>query len=63
MTAYFKMDGNMTTNELIEAAKKTIITKEMVEEMEKRIAKREAIWEDEAHANNSREFLERYYSI
>lgn len=53
----------MNTRDLIEAAKNTVITDEMIEELKKRIAKRELVWEAEAKANNSKEFLERYYSI
>jgi len=52
----------MTKVQLIEAAKNTVITEKMVEELKERIAKREATWEEQAKANNSREFLERYYN-
>jgi deoxyadenosine/deoxycytidine kinase len=53
----------MNTRDLIEAAKNTVITEEKIEQLKKRIAKREAVWEEQAKANNSKEFLERYYSI
>ncbi len=52
----------MDTTELIKAAKNRVITEKMVEELKERIAKREAIWEEQEKANNSREFLERYYN-